>query len=113
MKKHLKKQVLLLFMLTAMLILPAMSALAAGTLGDVKNLKQKAVSETSVKLTWSKVKGASGYQVYRVDPASGAATKIASTKKTNHTLKKIVPNTAYTYPVSYTHLDVYKRQCPS
>lgn len=81
MKKHLKKQVLLLFMLTAMLILPAMSALAAGTLGDVKNLKQKAVSETSVKLTWSKVKGASGYQVYRVDPASGAATKIASTKK--------------------------------
>ena len=99
MKKHLKKQVLLLFMLTAMLILPAMSALAAGTLGDVKNLKQKAVSETSVKLTWSKVKGASGYQVYRVDPASGAATKIASTKKTNHTLKKIVPNTAYTYQV--------------
>ena len=99
MKKHLKKQLLLLFMLTAMLILPAMSALAAGALGDVKNLKQKAVSETSVKLTWSKVKGASGYQVYRVDPASGAATKIASTKKTNHTLKKIVPNTAYTYQV--------------
>ena len=99
MKKHLKKQVLLLFMLTAMLILPAMSALAAGALGDVKNLKQKAVSETSVKLTWSKVKGASGYQVYRVDPASGAATKIASTKKTNHTLKKIVPNTVYTYQV--------------
>ena len=99
MKKHLKKQLLLLFMLTAMLILPAMSALAAGALGDVKNLKQKAVSETSVKLTWSKVKGASGYQVYRVDPASGAATKIVSTKKTNHTLKKIVPNTAYTYQV--------------
>ena len=99
MKKHLKKQLLLLFMLTAMLILPAMSALAAGALGDVKNLKQKAVSETSVKLTWSKVKGASGYQVYRVDPASGAATKIASTKKTNHTLKKIVPNTAYIYQV--------------
>ena len=99
MKKHLKKQLLLLFMLTAMLILPAMSALAAGALGDVKNLKQKAVSETSVKLTWSKVKGASGYQVYRVDPASGAATKIASTKKTDHTLKKIVPNTAYTYQV--------------
>ena len=99
MKKHLKKQLLLLLMLTAMLILPAMSALAAGALGDVKNLKQKAVSETSVKLTWSKVKGASGYQVYRVDPASGAATKIASTKKTNHTLKKIVPNTAYIYQV--------------
>ena len=99
MKKHLKKQLLLLFMLTAMLILPAMSALAAGALGDVKNLKQKAVSETSVKLTWSKVKGASGYQVYLVDPTSGAATKIASTKKTNHTLKKIVPNTAYIYQV--------------
>ena len=99
MKKHLKKQLLLLFMLIAMLILPAMSALAAGALGDVKNLKQKAVSETSVKLTWSKVKGASGYQVYLVDPTSGAATKIASTKKTNHTLKKIVPNTAYTYQV--------------
>lgn len=75
MKKHLKKQLLLLLMLTAMLILPAMSALAAGALGDVKNLKQKAVSETSVKLTWSKVKGASGYQVYRVDPGKRSGDK--------------------------------------
>ena len=99
MRKHLKKQLLMLLMLAAMLILPTMSALAAGTPGNVKNLKQKAVSETSVNLTWSKVKGASGYQVYRVDPTSGAATKIASTKGTSHTLKKIVPNTAYTYQV--------------
>ena len=99
MKKHLKKQLTLLLVLAAMLILPAMSALAAGTPDNVKNLKQKAVSETSVKLTWSKVKGASGYQIYRVDPASGAATKIASTKSTSHTLKKIVPNTVYTYQV--------------
>lgn len=98
MKKHLKKQLTLLLMLAAMLILPAVSALAAGVPGNVKNLKQKTVSETSVKLTWSKVKGASGYQIYRVD-SNGATTKIASTKGTSHTLKKIVPNTAYTYQV--------------
>lgn len=99
MRKHWKKQLAFLFMLAVMLILPVASALAADVPGDVKNLKQKAVSETSVKLTWSKVKKASGYQIYRVDPTSGAATKIASTKSTSHTLKKIVPNTEYIYQV--------------
>ncbi len=88
---------LLLFLLT---FVPSQSLQAASkTPGNVKKLKAKVVSESSVKLTWSKVSGATGYRLYRIDQETGARKSVGTTKKTTHTLKKVKPGVKYTYQV--------------
>ena len=77
-EKHLKKQMLLLFMPTAMLILPAICS-GSRALGD-EEFEAEGRIETSVKLPGQgkggiRLSGLSGRS------GSGAATKIASTKK--------------------------------
>lgn len=50
---------------------------------DVKNVKSKALSRSSVRISWSKVKGVSGYKVYRW---SGSRYKLYKTTK-KHSIK--------------------------
>ncbi len=96
-KKAKRRISVLLFAM--LIVIGSLTAYAAGTPGNVKNLKQKSVSETSVKLTWSKVSGATGYMVYLYDASTGKQTRTSKTKSTSVTLKKLVPNTAYQYYV--------------
>ena len=55
----------------------------------VLNLKAKAASKTSVKLNWSKVKGAKGYEVYRL-VASSASTKESGGKSNAYSSYKLI-----------------------
>lgn len=43
-----------------------------------------------IKLTWSKVKNANGYEVYRYENAKGCWTKIKTVKKTTYTLTNML-----------------------
>lgn len=43
-----------------------------------------------IKLTWSKVKNADGYEVYRYENAKGCWTKIKAVKKTTYTLTNML-----------------------
>ena len=60
---------------------------------DMTKVKAKA-STTSVKLSWSKVKGADGYAIYNKDNKL-----IAKTKSTSYTHKKLKSMKTYTYKV--------------
>ena len=60
-------------------------------------------SSTSIKLSWSKVKNASGYIVYRYDAASDSYKKVTSTTKLYATDSKRSSGTDYEYRVrAYT-----------
>lgn len=86
------------------------------TWGGSLNLRAKAASATSIKLSWDKVSGAEGYEVYRM-AADSAATKktgyfnnsyekfeliktINKNKTVKYTDKKLNKNLAYTYKVA-------------
>ncbi len=54
---------------------------------------------TSVKLTWSKVAGATGYRLYRATSKSGTYTKVAETTSTSITNKSLTTGKTYYYKV--------------
>lgn len=70
-------------------------------------IKRTAADYRSIKLTWKKVSGASGYQIYRSTKKTGAYKKIktiTSGNKTSYTNKKL--NTGKTY---YYKIRVYRK----
>lgn len=69
--------------------------------GKVSSLKSTAQSASSIKLSWKKVSGASGYQVYRYDSSAKKWNKIAvlSSKVVQFTDKKLKSGTTQKYKV--------------
>lgn len=65
----------------------------------VKNLKAKVASYNSVKLTWTKTTGASGYKVYRATSKSGTYKYIGKTTSTSYTNKSLATGSTYYYKV--------------
>ena len=61
----------------------------AASVGKVTGLKSNTLSNSEIKLKWSKVKGASGYTVYM--RKNGKYNKVADAKSTTYTVKKL-PN---------------------
>ena len=53
------------------------------------------VTDTTLKLRWSPVTGATGYVICNYDVLHGTYTKLAATKKTAKTLKHLQPGTTY------------------
>lgn len=82
-----------------------------GELSAVKEQRKKlappdivktSVSSDSVKITWSKVKGATGYIIYRSNTENGTYKKIAAVKKssiTSYTNKNLSSEKTYYYKV--------------
>lgn len=70
---------------------------ASTTIAQVKGLKAKATTSTSVTLTWSKVSGAKNYEVWQLNGKKWV--KVATTTKTSVTVKKLKANTAYQFKV--------------
>ena len=66
--------------------------------GNVLSLKAQTVSETSVRLRWSKTSRATGYYVYRIE-GDGDVKRIASTTKNSYTVTKLKVGKKYTYKV--------------
>lgn len=80
------------------------SEVAAGAVkpGKVNALKAKASGKNSVKLSWNKTAGASGYQIYVYNKAKKKYQKAASVSKGSTVSKKLSSlkrNTTYQYKV--------------
>ena len=67
--------------------------------GKPATVKSASQTTSSVKLTWSPVKGASGYTVYRYSPSKKAYVKAGTTEGTSLTVKKLYAGTKYTFRV--------------
>ena len=87
--KDLGRRVLALALLVALLCGALPAALAEDDNATKPTIKanQSAYVNGSVVLQWSKVSGASSYEVYRATSKSGSYKKFASTKKTKLTKK--------------------------
>lgn len=83
-----------------LVLLPVTQSFAATDApGKVTKLTAKAASETTIKLTWSKVSKATGYYVYTVDPATGKEKIAAKTTKPEYTATKRKVGVEYSYRV--------------
>lgn len=75
--------------------------ITAKALPGVTNSLTATQSTSSIKLTWSKVSGATGYRVFRHDGKKWV--KIADTKNTTYNVSKLKSGTSYKYAVkAYT-----------
>ena len=83
------------------------SAVSAVTkLGKVKTVSAKSQSGNAVKLTFSKVSGATAYSVYRATSKSGTYKKIGETATTSYTDKTAKLGTQYYYKIkAYTKVN--------
>ncbi len=75
------------------------------TINPAKTAKITATaSTTSIKLTWSKVAGATGYRVYSYNPATKKYTALKTLSSTSYTVSKLSSGNEYTYCVkAYTN----------
>lgn len=77
----------------------------------VKNLKAVKVTEKSVKLRWSAVKGANGYTVFSYNTKTKKYKKLKTTTKKTYTVKKgLKKNKASRYMVQAFHVNGAKKQ---
>jgi len=89
-----------------MVILPN-NVSAASKVGDVKKLKLKAQTTSSISIKWDKVSGASGYQVYMANSKNGKYKKVSTiTKGRTTSYKKTKLTSAKT---SYFKVRAYKK----
>ena len=63
------------------------------------NVTAKKVNATSVELSWTKIPGASKYQVMKATADDGKYKKVANTKKTKYTVKKLKEGQDYYFLV--------------
>ncbi len=74
----------------------------------VPTVKAASASYTSVKISWNKLTGAKGYQVYRATSKTGTYKKIADTTSTSYTNKSLTTGKTYYYKVRmYTSSKTY------
>lgn len=78
------------------------AAVAATARLSTPEVTAKSASSTSIKLTWKKVSGATGYTVYRAASKSGKYTKLTATTSPSFTDKKVTSGKTYYYKVVAT-----------
>ena len=64
---------------------------------NVSGFKVASTSSSSVKITWNKVSGATGYYVYQ--QKNGKWSKIKTTKSTSYTVPKLKAGTTYKFAI--------------
>lgn len=72
---------------------------AAPTPAAPTRVKGKALDSKTIKLTWKKTPGASGYEIYRYSSAKKRYRKIGMTRKNCFKSRKLKANTRYRYKV--------------
>ena len=98
MKKSLKFVSALLAVMTAMLMM-SFSSLAADAPAAPAKVWYKLINHDKVALKWDAVSWAEKYYLYLLNSETGKYGKVGSVTKTNCTLKKLQPDTEYTYAV--------------
>lgn len=69
-----------------------------------KNVKARAYTSTSIKITWSKVPGATKYRIYRATSKNGTYKKVVDTSKLSYVNSKLKKGKRYYYRVKSLHL---------
>ena len=98
--KRLVYVILILLFAAILLTASGAASFAARRPGKVALVSAEAASPHSVRLKWKKVKGADGYQIYRVYKKK--SKKIATVKgasKKSYTVKHLKSNSTYTFKV--------------
>ncbi len=75
------------------------AASARPTFANVSGVSAVRSSATKIKISWSKVSGCSGYEVWRSTASDGAYTLVKSTTSRSYTNTKLITGTAYYYKV--------------
>ena len=70
-----------LFMLMLMIVSPTIAQAKTSVLPSPVKVRAKSCQEKRLKLTWKKVKGASGYQIYRYKAKAKKFVKVVSVGK--------------------------------
>ncbi|MBQ1996486.1 MAG: leucine-rich repeat protein [Clostridia bacterium] len=69
-------------------------------------IKSKVVTADSCKITWEKVKGATGYRVYKRNEKTGKFEKVKDTTSNTYTFTKLKGATQYSYAIkAYAKVD--------
>lgn len=79
----------------------------------IKSVKLVSKTSTDVKLTWTKVTGATNYTVYRATSATGKYKKVATVKGTTYTMKKLAKYKNYYVYVKANKVKVGKKSYSS
>jgi fibronectin type 3 domain-containing protein len=85
----------LTFIISIFIAIPANAA----SISVPKNVKASAISTSSIKLTWSAVKGAKSYEIQRYDTKKKKYVKIATTKIPKYVNTDLKSNTSYKYKI--------------
>lgn len=72
---------------------------AAPAVAVPSGVKSKALDSKTIKLTWKKAVGASGYEIYRYFPKKKTYRKIGTTGRTNFKSKNLKADTRYRYKI--------------
>ncbi|MBE5926452.1 MAG: fibronectin type III domain-containing protein [Lachnospiraceae bacterium] len=67
--------------------------------GGVKKLKKNDATKNSIKLSWNKVNGAKGYEIYRATKKNGTYKKVGTTTKLSYKCKGLKKGTKYYFKV--------------
>lgn len=84
---------------TGNLCLKAFTDKSGASIGKVARAKGTGVTKNTAKLSWSKVSGAKGYEIYRATSRSGTYKKVATTGKTSYQDKGLSSKHTYYYKV--------------
>lgn len=98
--KKIKKHLLMLFLFLLSCSSTALSVSAAKDESPaiVTGVKAKA-DESSVTVSWKKAENATGYQLYMKTGTSGSYKRVVTLKTTSYTVKKLKPQTQYSFRV--------------
>lgn len=69
------------------------------SIGKVAKAKSTGTTKNTAKLSWSKVSGAKGYEIYRATSRNGTYKKVATTGKTSYQDKGLSSKNTYYYKV--------------
>ena len=99
-----KRFLFALFTVLAAAVVCSVSAFADNTQNTVASGMTKVyyhlIDHNKVELKWSKVANAENYYIYKYDEKNGGYIYTGKTKKLKYTLKKLSPDTEYTFAVT-------------
>ena len=84
---------------TGNLCIKAFTDKSGANIGKVAKVKNAGSTKNSAKLSWTKVSGAKGYELYRATSKNGTYKKVATTSKTSYQDKKLSSKKTYYYKV--------------
>ena len=81
------------------MLVPISGYAAAANVGQVKNLKVKSTTSSTVTLSWTKTSGAKRYRVYRYDTSENKWVQVTTTSSTSYKVTNLSSAKSYKFRV--------------